>query len=272
MEEAMFGSCLFPAARIAVLLAAHFFFALDTPCGAATINSVWKTGTGSSDWNVASNWTPALVPNNNGNVFNVNVVGAFFARPRIFDFNVTINNLTMDDAGVILEGPSQSLTVNGNLMMRPGSGFSGQLNLSGSSRVAVTGNLTMDNGSTLTINTGSSMDVAGSMRTVGGIHNIDQSATLTVGGGNVSGNVGFVPSNWFAPGFAGHGGTLVIRNSDMTFDGAIDLLGTDISGLGSSSRLINAPGSTMTVVASDIGSDLHFVNQGTFRAGDIPYQ
>ena len=81
-------SCILTAAA---LVAVHACFG---PLWADDIDAFWEGGTG--NWNVAGNWSPAGVPNNNGDIYNVFVDNEpEVAAVASLNMDATVNNVTV---------------------------------------------------------------------------------------------------------------------------------------------------------------------------------
>ena len=95
--------------RVAALIA----FVAAFQVAWAQINSTY-IGPDGGNWNDASNWSPMIVPNNNGgNVFNVTIDG-----PRAqLDIDPTINSLTLGATAGRLFGTDHNFTVTGSTSM-----------------------------------------------------------------------------------------------------------------------------------------------------------
>ncbi|AEI52173.1 hypothetical protein [Runella slithyformis] len=75
-----------------------------------TITHTWKAVAGSTDWNTASNWSPASVPGSGSNV----LIGASNFQPRLSG-NVTVNHLKLDYSAIGLNLGSYTLTLTQSL-------------------------------------------------------------------------------------------------------------------------------------------------------------
>jgi hypothetical protein len=82
------------------------------PLSLADVMSTWVDGAPDDFWSSAENWTPAEVPNNGMDTYEVTADGAAI----VLDISVTIDKLTLNltsGSGVTIFGSGQSLTVEG---------------------------------------------------------------------------------------------------------------------------------------------------------------
>lgn len=95
----------------------------------------------SGDWSNPLNWSPNVVPNNSGpNTYNatIGVAGAYTVN---LDLDVTIEKLTFNAAGSVLQlADTADLTLNSDWTMS-GTEFNGRRDLGGSGTLAVLGNI-----------------------------------------------------------------------------------------------------------------------------------
>lgn len=135
-------------------------------CGASAQTDVtWASAT-SGNWNTASNWSPAQVPNNMGPMlFNARITPTGAAYTVTLDIDPTIENLTLDSADATLDISNRSLTVNGTSLLGRGELFGA----AGTELVTLRGAATFQGGAirhvrriitetTLTIDTSSTTD------------------------------------------------------------------------------------------------------------------
>lgn len=103
------------------------------------ISSNWigASGTGGpGNWSTAADWSPALVPNNAINTYNVFIDNGLAANSAVtLDTSVTIDNLMISSGDSLTLANSQRLTVAGN-------GTTGTISGAGTLNMGSTGNIT----------------------------------------------------------------------------------------------------------------------------------
>src|SRR5580692_10804972 len=114
-----------------------------------TINASWKGGTG--NWNVSSDWSPGGVPNNGTNTYNV-TIDSGGTDVVTLNQNAVINSL-------VLGGTAGSST------LQDPSGTPEKLTITGATTINSTGDLSFQNGSTLS---SGSLTVSGQMYLLSG--------------------------------------------------------------------------------------------------------
>jgi len=99
---------------ISVLAMASASLVRPAPAPGAQLDAVWIGATDS--WNIAGNWSPATVPNNNAtNTFNVLIDNGDVGTLSIVTLNLTatVDNLTVDAGDTLMIANTRSLTVSG---------------------------------------------------------------------------------------------------------------------------------------------------------------
>src|SRR5438046_4612565 len=80
----------------------------------AQTNATWNGGTGV--WNLATNWSGGVVPNNGADTFNVFIDGGKVVNSVVTDdLSVTINSLNIDVGDRLVIGNGITLSVNDGL-------------------------------------------------------------------------------------------------------------------------------------------------------------
>ncbi len=97
-------------------ITAPLLLALAGAADGAVINSQWATGV-SGNWGTAGNWTPAQVPSNGVDTYNVSI-GVAGPYTVTLDNDFTINNFDLSGSNATLKlfsaGTSRTLTIQGN--------------------------------------------------------------------------------------------------------------------------------------------------------------
>jgi hypothetical protein len=260
---------------LTVLLASLFLLLglFAVPINAQT-NSTWNGGTG--NWSNASDWNPAVVPNNIGvsTTYNVtiSVPGSFVAMDVL---NATVVDLSL--------GVTDTLSINsGNSLTWLFSGSNaGTLINSGTLNNGV-GLGAIDNTGTI-INTGTINSVLGtSFNNSGTLTNIGTISVLQGGGLDNSGTLtntgllltGVFTANLNAGTIDNIGGTIQLANSSLFNSGTLNNIGGTIDGanggvIANSDMLYNDSSSTLTIggpgrLTNNIGGTL--VNAGTLTS------
>ena len=241
---------------------------LAGPAGAANVASNWvSNGVDHPAWSNPTHWSPSVVPNNGGSdTYDVTIANdpAFtFSGPRL-DANVTINNLTLVNRGVVDPGNgSSNLTVLGTTTQQltvPGSGAYGIIHTNPSSTWrlgtltnAAGGNLTggyiVETGSTLVANNANVTTLSG-LLTIGSsgakfvdqngldalrnLHTISNSGHFENNGRafTTAGNLTNNGSLWLHA-FDGAPSTLTVNGSLTNYNAATHTLSGGFYGIGS---------------------------------------
>ncbi len=175
----------------------------------AIINAAWASGV-SGVWNAAANWSPAGVPNNGANTFNVTIavapVGASYTVTN--SAATTIDSLAVTQANALLLHTVTLFTVLGNVNLNAGTfRHTGGL-------VDVNGGMTIGGAGVMGGN--GTWDIAGGDLNNNGVIRTDAGGTLTFNSGGVAG-VGV----WDLDGASG-AGEVDASNGSMTFNGTLN--------------------------------------------------
>jgi fibronectin-binding autotransporter adhesin len=232
----------------------------------------WTGTTG--NWNLGSNWSGGVVPNNGGGkTYNVTVGSGAAAETITLNLNATVSDLTLG-------------TTSGNdVTLQSTAGDSLTLASGGSLTIASSGTLLFDtagsditigSGGTLTNNGTLDLEAAGETLKVTGMTTNASGATVNIEGGNAatfSGNVN--NSGTFETGFSGGGNTVAVSGTFTNASGAtLELEGTGdamtVTTLSNSGTLTLDAGSTLTITGggngvTDVAAGTTYNIGGTFN-------
>jgi len=199
---------------------AFVMLALCITTGGASAEATWTDGTGDGLWSTAGNWTVATVPSYSDSVFikydNTGAVGPTFDATMVtavFRLSLEVGtgtSLTMTMTGgelylrdylrlgaggstgtAVLNMSGGTLTIlEGAGLLRIGSGYTGQLSLSGTAQItALSVSISSDTGSYVDLSDSASIVLKGDKRNT--INTMLLNSVLTSNGGTVT-NVAFV--------------------------------------------------------------------------------
>ena len=221
---------------------ANISYTLTNGCGTNTVSqavTVAQVGTwlgaSSSDWNDAGNWPCGTIPDS---TTDVTIPSGTTYQPAFTGTNFDVHSLTISSGDTISIAGDATVTVHGNLTNNGSQDGDGSIIMSGLSAQTIYGkgtydNLTINNASGVTLNSGDTIRMAtaltinaGTFTTNGGVRLISN-ATATariapITGGTISGNV--IIEQYFA------GGRRAFRFFAHPFNAAIPLtmIGDDI--------------------------------------------
>ncbi|MFM9957301.1 MAG: beta strand repeat-containing protein [Phycisphaerales bacterium] len=262
-------------------------------CGAAAssahgavVNSQWinTTPLPTDTWGVAANWSPAVVPDNGVDTYNVfiDLPGSYAV---VLDQNRTITNLELTGTGARLElfdGTSNLLTVLGNYTQGEGTDLFGDFaGASAQSSMVVNGDTLIEGGDIRRLNLfqadgGLHLSAASKPIGIGDaslVHNgttgqwsggsdlrIDSGGSLTLGAAsvftiNATGNI--------TQSAGGNGAASITNNGQLikASAGTVAIADSDIA-------LNNVLGATVNVQNGTLATDGQFTNSGTLRVSN----
>jgi fibronectin-binding autotransporter adhesin len=242
------------------------------------------TGSSSGNWNTASDWNGAVVPNNGGGkTYNVTINPGSSDQTITLNLSATVTDLTLGAASgndVTLQSvASDSLTIASGGKLTVDSTGTLLFNTTGS-------NITVGSGGTLTNNGTIDLEAAGETLKVTGTTTNASGATLSIEGGSsatLTGNVN--NSGSFETGFSGGNNTVNVTGSFTNASGAIlELYGSgdvvNVKSLSNSGTLTLESGTTLNITGGGAGitnvvagsmitieGTLNVVNSGTSTNG-----
>ena len=251
----MAGACIQPSLVDMIITPGDHFVTLNANMDGGFTNSATFTrmnylppsgktwsGSTSTDWNTASNWSPAGVPISTD---DITISGLASNQPVISNTGLQCNNLVVENAASITIDPGYDLTINGDLTLDNGSSMSNE------GTVFLLGNLVNQNVASSILDTGT-FDFSGL-------------AAQSISGLNIFGNLTINNSN---------GVNLL---DDQEIDGRLKLTaghlilnGNNLE-LGSSSIITGSPSTAAMIIATGTGQlRKYFSGTGsfTFPVGD----
>jgi hypothetical protein len=256
----------------------------------SVINSTWNGGTG--NWNTGTSWTPAGVPNNGGNTFNVTIgtgvdtvslnlsptitsltLGTSSGTSSLFNLTNTTDTLTTTGALTINFGGRLNFNDHSGLVIGGGGSNAGFFDLEQGSTAKITGNFT--NTGSLTTNNNNQAGGANTFTLTGTLTN-NSGAKVSVGAFDDTTdvmNTGTLTNNGFVR--IGAGATLNLTSqpngiTDVVAGSDFDVFGSFKAGsasavakLGSIEGVLDMENSQTTTVTPGSGT-LTVANTGTF--------
>jgi hypothetical protein len=232
----------------------------------------WTGGTG--NWNLGSNWSGGVVPNNgDGKTYNVTVGSGTAAETVTLNLGATVSDLTLGTTsgnGVTLQSvASDSLTL--------ASGGSLTIANSGTLLFNTTGSdITVGSGGTLTNNGTIDLEASGETLKVTGTTTNAAGANLNIEGGSAATFTGNVNnSGTITTGFSGGGNTVTVTGTftnasgaTLALDGSGDV--ANINALSNAGTLTLDAGSTLTITGggngvTDVAAGTTYNIGGTFN-------
>jgi filamentous hemagglutinin len=229
---------------------------------AATVNAVWNDGAGDNLWSDLNNWTPAAVPNNGTNTYNVSIS---IANPCNLNISPVINNLMIGSSGVLNIQAGSTLTLNGPSLNNSGQILVNSNQQSSLADLAFGATTTISgSGSIVLNNNGGNAELSGASSVA-----VTQSAGHTINGFGVLSldlvNNGTVNAN-------GYGQTLYVSGVNETNNALMEATGNGtlaINGItlsqGAGGNLLASGGNVSLTSATVIGGSLQS-SSGTFSA------